>query len=118
MNKRTQGREYRQERIRKKIAGTAGRPRLSIFMSLKHIYAQIINDELGSTLASASTMEKKVNAGKKSVTIEGAKKIGEQVAERALAKGITQVVFDRSGYRYHGRVRAMAEAAREKGLQF
>ena len=96
----------RHARVRGKISGTAERPRLSVFRSENHIYAQIIDDVAGKTLVSASTVEK------------GAKKIGATVAERALAKGIENVVFDRGGYIFHGRVAALAEGAREGGLKF
>jgi large subunit ribosomal protein L18 len=102
-------------RIRKKVQGTAERPRLAIFRSLQHIYAQIIDDESGRTLVAASTLEK----GLRSSTggnIEAAKKVGKAIAEKALAAGITKVVFDRGGYVYHGRVKALIEAAREAGL--
>lgn len=104
-------------RIRKKLMGTAARPRLAVFRSLNHIYAQLIDDEHGTTLCSASTVEKTagVNNGG---NIEAAKAIGRLIAERAKGQGITGVVFDRGGYIYHGRVRSLAEAAREAGLQF
>jgi large subunit ribosomal protein L18 len=104
-------------RIRKKLKGTAVRPRLAVFRSLNHIYAQLIDDENGITLCSASTVEKTagVNDGG---NIEAAKTIGRLIAERAKGKGITGVVFDRGGYIYHGRVKSLAEAAREAGLQF
>lgn len=103
-------------RIREKVAGTPERPRLAVFRSLKHIYAQVIDDAAGKTVAAASSAEKgsSVNGG----NITGAKEIGKAVAERALAKGIKQVVFDRGGYLYHGRVQALADAAREAGLEF
>jgi large subunit ribosomal protein L18 len=104
-------------RIRKKVKGTEARPRLAIFRSLNHIYAQLINDEKGVTLCSASTVEKSAGVGN-SGNIDAAKTIGRLIAERAKDKGITQVVFDRGGYIYHGRVKALAEAAREAGLQF
>lgn len=104
-------------RIRKKLKGTAARPRLAVFRSLNHIYAQVIDDENGITLCSASTVEKAagVNHGG---NIDAAKEIGRLIAERAKGKGITGVVFDRGGYIYHGRVKSLAEAAREAGLQF
>jgi large subunit ribosomal protein L18 len=104
-------------RIRKKLKGTAVRPRLAVFRSLNHIYAQLIDDENGITLCSASTVEKTagVNDGG---NIEAAKTIGRLIAERAKGKGITGVIFDRGGYIYHGRVKSLAEAAREAGLQF
>jgi large subunit ribosomal protein L18 len=102
-------------RIRKKVRGTASRPRLAIFRSLNHIYAQVIDDEKGVTLCAASTVEKAVGKGG---NIESAKVIGRLIAERAKERGIAAVVFDRGGYIYHGRVRSLAEAAREAGLQF
>ena len=106
----------RHNRVRGKISGTAERPRLSVFRSENHIYAQIIDDVAGNTLVSASTVEKSFegNGG----NCEAAKKIGAAVAERALQKGIEEVVFDRGGYIYHGRVKALAEGARESGLKF
>lgn len=106
----------RHYRVRNKISGTAERPRLNVFRSAKHIYAQIIDDVNGVTLAAASTNEKSFEnyGGNK----EAAKEIGKLVAQRAIEKGITCVVFDRSGYLYHGRVKELAEGAREGGLQF
>jgi large subunit ribosomal protein L18 len=104
-------------RIRKKVRGTAGRPRLAVFRSLNHIYAQVIDDEKGVTLCSASSVEKSASIGKGG-NIEAAKTIGKLIAERAREKGISAVVFDRGGYIYHGRVKTLAEAAREAGLQF
>ena len=104
-------------RIRKKVRGTAVRPRLAIFRSLNHIYAQVIDDEKGATLCSASTVEKAAGVGNGG-NADAAKAIGRLIAERAKDKGITQVVFDRGGYIYHGRVKSLAEAAREAGLQF
>jgi len=112
-------RKKRHLRIRKNITGTMERPRLSVFRSSKHMYAQLIDDVNGNTLIAASTLDKELkeqvqNGG----TVEAAKLVGELVAKRALEKGFKQVVFDRSGYIYHGRVKALAEAARENGLQF
>lgn len=104
-------------RIRKKVKGNADRPRLAVFRSLHHIYAQIIDDEKGVTLCSASTVEKGAGASNGG-NIEAAKTIGKLIAERAKDKGVSQVVFDRGGYIYHGRVKSLAEAAREAGLQF
>ncbi len=101
-------------RIRKKINGTAQCPRLSVFRSLKNIYAQLIDDENGVTIVSASSLKDSSYGG----NIEAAKEIGKKLAEEALAKGIKSVVFDRSGYIYHGRVAALAEGAREGGLEF
>src|ERR671916_918000 len=102
-------------RIRKKVLGTGGRPRLAIYRSLNHIYAQIIDDERGQTIASASTTEKDLRGGTGG-NVEAARRVGRAIAERAAAAGITSVVFDRGGYRYHGRVKALADAAREAGL--
>lgn len=111
--------ERRRQRIRKKISGTNERPRLSVFRSLNHIYAQIVDDTTGRTLVSASTLDKEFKEvkGNKS-NIEFAKKVGAMIAEKALNIGIQKVVFDRAGYRYHGCIKALADAAREKGLQF
>ena len=104
------------KRIRTKIHGTAERPRLAVFRSIKHIFAQVIDDAAGRTLASASSNDKGAPANGGNVA--GAKEIGKLVAERAKAAGITRVVFDRGGYLYHGRIKALAEAAREAGLEF
>ena len=104
-------------RIRKRVRGTAARPRLAIFRSLNHIYAQLIDDEKGVTLCSASTVEKSASVGNGG-NADAAKVIGRLIAQRAKEKGITSVVFDRGGYIYHGRVKSLAEAAREAGLQF
>lgn len=106
----------RHARVRKNVSGTAQRPRLNVFRSLNHIYAQIIDDTTGTTLVAASSMDKgfAANGG----NVEGAKAVGEAVAKKALEKGIKQVVFDRGGYVYHGRVAALAEGAREGGLEF
>jgi large subunit ribosomal protein L18 len=103
------------KRIRRKISGTAERPRLAIFRSLNHIYAQVIDDAEGRTMASASTVEKELRGGTGG-NIEAAARIGKAIAERALAAGVTNVVFDRGGYVYHGRIKALAEAARAAGL--
>ena len=109
-------RQKRHTRIRGKISGTPERPRLCVFRSENNIYAQIIDDVAGNTLVAASTVEKEFegNGG----NVEAAKAIGSKIAQRALAKGIEEVVFDRGGYIYHGRVQALAEAAREGGLKF
>ena len=107
----------RHKAIRAKISGTAETPRLNVFKSLNNIYAQIIDDVNGVTLVSASTLSKEIEV-KNGGNIEAAATIGKDIAEKALAKGITTVVFDRSGYVYHGRVKALAEAAREAGLEF
>jgi large subunit ribosomal protein L18 len=107
------------KRIREKVAGNTNRPRLCVFRSLKHTYAQIIDDAEGKTLVAASTAEKAVRGdSKQSGNIQASKLVGKTIAERAKAKGIETVVFDRGGYVYHGRVKAIAEAAREAGLKF
>ena len=105
------------ERIRRKVAGTEARPRLAVFRSLKHIYAQVIDDSKGHTLAAASSNEKKAGMGNGG-NVAGAKEVGKLLAQRAKEKGVTKVVFDRGGYLYHGRVKALADAAREGGLEF
>ena len=112
--------ERRQARVRRTIKAAAGaRPRLSVFRSSKHIYAQVIDDRAGATVAQASSLEKGLRGTLKTgADIGAAKVVGKLVAERALGKGITDVVFDRGGYRYHGRIKALAEAAREGGLKF
>ncbi len=102
-------------RIRKKVSGTSERPRLAVFRSLNHIYAQVIDDVNGKTLAAASTTEKELKS-KTGGNIEAAQKIGKTIAERALAAGVSTVVFDRGGYLYHGRVKALLDATREAGL--
>ena len=109
-------RKRRHNRVRKKIRGTAERPRLAVHRSNKHLTAQIIDDYAGATLASASTHEADLQGT--GTSLEAAKKIGQLVGERAKAAGVDKVVFDRGGYRYHGRVAALAEAARESGLEF
>ncbi len=110
----------RKLRIRKKIFGTAERPRLSVYRSLKHIYAQIIDDERGHTLVSASTLDREIRPLVAGVRpkIAQAEIVGRILGERALKLGIQKVAFDRNGYKYHGRVKALAEAARQAGLQF
>ena len=105
----------RHKRVRGKISGTAARPRLNVFRSNANIYAQLIDDVAGVTLASASALDKDISGGTK---VEQAQAVGKLVAERAAEKGIKEVVFDRGGYLYHGRVKALAEAARENGLVF
>lgn len=106
-------------RVRKKVHGTAARPRLNIYRSLSHMYAQIIDDDAGNTLVAASTLDKaikdKIAFGG---NVEAAKEVGKLIAEKAIAAGITEVVFDRGGYLYHGRVQELADAAREAGLKF
>jgi len=117
--KKTESRQRRHARIRAKVEGTVSRPRLSVFRSLTNIYAQVIDDESGKTLVSASTIDEELKgqvAGK--TKTEAAKLVGKAVAERAKKAGVTTVVFDRGGYKYHGRVAALAEAAREAGLEF
>ena len=110
-------RRKRHERIRLHLAGTQGRPRLAVFRSLNHIYAQVIDDASGRTLAAASTVEKELK-GSSSTKTEEAAVVGRLLAERAKAAGIERVVFDRAGFRYHGRVKSLADAAREAGLEF
>jgi large subunit ribosomal protein L18 len=107
----------RHDRIRLTLAGTAERPRLAVYRSLKHISAQVIDDATGRTLAAASTLEKELRTAPAKKTDE-AKVVGRLLAERAKAAGVKQVVFDRAGFRYHGRVRSLADAAREAGLEF
>ncbi len=116
---KNESRQKRHRRVRKHVVGTAERPRLNVFRSLSHIYAQIINDQTGTTLVSASTVDKEVKGQVEyGGNIEAAKTVGAELAKRALANGITKVVFDRGGYIYHGRVAALAAAAREAGLEF
>ena len=110
-------RERIHKRIRRRLQGTPERPRLAVFRSLKHIYAQVIDDRSGRTLVSASSHEKGTPI-KSGGNVEGAREIGKLVAERAIASGIKSVVYDRGGYLYHGRVKALADAAREAGLEF
>jgi large subunit ribosomal protein L18 len=110
-------RQKRHERIRLRVEGTAGRPRLAVFRSLNHIYAQVIDDAAGTTLAAASTLEPSFK-GSKQTKVEEAKVVGRLVAERARTAGVAQVVFDRAGFQYHGRVKMLADAAREAGLDF
>ncbi|KIY21896.1 MULTISPECIES: 50S ribosomal protein L18 [Mesobacillus] len=109
-------RRKRHARVRAKLSGTEARPRLNVFRSNKHIYAQLIDDVNGVTLASASTLDQEVNV--ESNNLEAAKKIGELIAKRAVEKGYKSVVFDRGGYLYHGRIQTLADAARENGLEF
>ena len=112
-------REKKHLKIRNRFSGTAERPRLAVFRSNNHMYAQVIDDAAGKTLVAASTIEKDVKAKlEKTNNVEAAKVLGEVIAKRALDKGIETVVFDRGGYIYHGKVAALAEAAREAGLQF
>jgi large subunit ribosomal protein L18 len=115
---KNQTRQRVHDRIRKKVMGTAERPRLNVYRSLNHIYAQVIDDLQGTTLAAVSTAEGKKGERPTGGNVAAAKTIGKKIAELAKQKGITKVVFDRGGYLYHGRIRAVAEAAREAGLQF
>ncbi len=116
---KVRARQHRHERIRRKVVGTAAKPRLSVFKSLSHIYAQLIDDTSGRTIIAASSTEKEINAGLKHCgNVAAAKKVGASIAERALGKNIKNIVFDRSGYQYHGCIKALADAAREKGLDF
>ena len=117
---RKQQTQKRHWRLRRHLEGTPGRPRLSVYRSNEHIYAQVIDDAAQSTLCSASTVDKELRAGLKApaCSCDASVAVGELVAKRAIAKGIQQVVFDRGGNLYHGRVKALAEAAREAGLQF
>lgn len=115
---RQEGRLHRKKRVRAKVVGQPKRPRLCVFKSAKHIYAQVIDDVVGNTIASMSTLDKSLKGIKSGSTIAAAKEVGAKLAERMLEKGIQMVVFDRSGFLYHGRVKALADAAREKGLKF
>ena len=117
---RKQQTQKRHRRLRRQISGTSARPRLAVFRSNNHIYAQVIDDAAQSTLCSASTVDKELRTGLKSNggSCDASTAVGELVAKRAIAKGIQQVVFDRGGNLYHGRVKALADAAREAGLQF
>ena len=114
MHNRQVARERRHRRVRKKVRGTAARPRLAVFRSNKHIYAQVIDDVSGTTVASASTAEKSFDGA--TATVDAAKKIGKLVGERAKSVGVDAVVLDRGGFRYHGRVAGIADGAREAGL--
>jgi large subunit ribosomal protein L18 len=116
---RQQVRQQIRRRIRKKIAGSTERPRLAIFRSEKHIYAQLIDDDAGQTLCAASSLDKDLRQkDKRGATVQAATAVGSLIASRAKERGIAAVVFDRGGFRYHGRVKALAEAAREGGLKF
>ncbi len=118
-SERVEKRMVRRRRVRRHVRGSAGRPRLSIYRSLNHIYAQVISDESGETLAAVSTLSPELREALKSRrNKEAAKAVGKAIAERCLSKGISQVVFDRNGFLYHGRLRALADAARETGLKF
>jgi len=111
-------RRHVHDRIRKKVVGTAERPRLNVYRSLNHIYVQVIDDLKGATIVAASTAEGKKGERNTGGNVASAKDLGKTIAQRAKAKGISKVVFDRGGYIYHGRVKALADAAREAGLQF
>ncbi len=118
-NEKLLARKKRHYRVRQKVSGTPERPRLNVYRSLKHIYAQLIDDQNGRTLVSASTMEPDLHKeASPSGNAQAAKMVGERLAERAREIGIDQVLFDRGGFLYHGRVKALAEGAREKGLKF
>lgn len=114
-NKKAELLKKRKKRIRSKISGTAERPRLSVFRSTKHVYVQVIDDKAGKTLAQASSFEKEL---KSSANVDGCKDIGKRLAERCIAQNIQSVVFDKNGKKYHGRVKAIADSARENGLKF
>jgi large subunit ribosomal protein L18 len=114
-NKRNAIRQRIHARIRAKLSGTGERPRLNVYRSLSHIYAQVIDDQKGETIVSASSLAMKLKTGG---NVASAKEIGKAIAERAVEKGIKKVVFDRGGYLYHGRIKALADAAREAGLEF
>jgi large subunit ribosomal protein L18 len=116
--KSASGRDRRRRTVRKKISGTAVKPRLSVFRGNKGMSCQVIDDVRGVTLASASTLEKEFKNAGKMTKSEMAARLGEAIAKRAAEKGVTKVVFDRGGYKYHGRVKALADAARENGLEF
>jgi large subunit ribosomal protein L18 len=113
---RVEARGRIRERIRRKMKGTSERPRLAVFRSLKSIYAQVIDDTTGKTIASASSLEK--DSGAKGANAAAAKAVGALIAKKAKDKGVTRVVFDRGGYQYHGNIKALADAARENGLEF
>ena len=117
-NPKSVARHRRKKHIRKVVVGTKDRPRLCVFRSVKHIYAQVIDDESGVTLASASSLKADFPDGANGGNVEGAKVVGRLIAEAAKAGSLSKVVFDRNGYLYHGRIAALADAAREAGLQF
>ncbi|MGI8425376.1 MAG: 50S ribosomal protein L18 [Actinomycetota bacterium] len=118
MKNTSKARQIRHRRVRKRISGSAERPRLAVFRSNRHLYAQLINDLDGRTIVSASTMDPALKSNDKNATSDAAVKVGKLVAERALEKGVKTVVFDRGGFRFHGRIKALADAAREQGLSF
>ena len=115
---RATGRDRRRKSIRKKLSGTKEKPRLSVFRANKNMHCQIIDDVKGETLISASTLEKEFGQSEKMTKTESAKKLGEVIARRAEEKGVSEIVFDRGGYKYHGRIKALAESARQNGLKF
>lgn len=119
VNRKVEARVRRRKRVRKRVKGTPERPRLSVFRSLRHTYAQVIVDTTGQTMASASTLSKEIRGElKRTGNTEAAKKVGELIAKKSIERGIKMVVFDRDGYLYHGRVKVLGEAARENGLIF
>ena len=119
VNRKVRARARRRKRVRKRVQGTPERPRLSVFRSLRHTYAQVIVDTTGQTLVSASTLSREIRGElTRTSNTEAAKKVGEIIARKSIERGIKMVIFDRDGYLYHGRVRALAEAARENGLVF
>ena len=119
MNLRTRARLKRKKRIRKKLVGTGNRPRLCVFRSAKHIYAQVIDDSLGQTLVAASSLEKTVRENTESKNkLNAANTVGKIIGQRALEKGVKKIVFDRNGFLYHGRIKAVSDGAREAGLKF
>ena|ERR1700730_18102595 len=118
ISSKNSNRRHVHERIRKKILGTAERPRLNVYRSLNHVYVQLIDDVRGTTLVAAHSAEGKKGERRNGGNLAAAKEVGKAIAERAQAKGITKVIFDRGGYIYHGRIKALADAAREAGLKF
>jgi len=116
--RKSERRDKRRTRIRARLGGTATRPRLAVFKSLNHIYAQAIDDEKGFTLVQASSLDQECSAGKSGGNLAAARAVGALIAARLKEKGLEEVVFDRGGYPYHGRIKAVADAAREKGLKF
>lgn len=119
VSRKVEARVRRRKRVRKRVKGTPERPRLSVFRSLRHTYAQVIMDTTGQTMASASTLSKEIRGElKRTGNTEAAKKVGELIAKKSIERGIKMVVFDRDGYLYHGRIKALGEAARENGLIF
>jgi large subunit ribosomal protein L18 len=117
-DKKTSGRTKRHRRVRKKISGTQECPRLVVFRSLRHVYAQLVDDDSGRTVCAASSLDPNFRGKIAGGNVDGAKTVGEEIGRKALAQNIKTVVFDRGGYKYHGRVKALAEGAREAGLKF